>query len=304
MTMLPSLIRVKNSIPAMDFSGTIIAKGPTALPNLEIGMRVFGVLETAAMLKGNGTLCEYINVSASSSMIMPVPENCSLEQAGCMAIGGMMSYLICKNGGIKEDCGLRILVNGASGGCGTIFVQVAKAMGAEEIAATCSSPNFGLMRELGADKLIDYRGQPSLQDRLAKDYADRPFDVIVDMVGNQDLYVNSPHYLKEDGVFVNIGDYTKGTFATALHWFLNTWWPRWLGGTPRNYKMFPPSFEPDVSVWFPSLIAKGQVRAVIERTMGFEEVLEVRDYFKYKRLNSPSHRLMTSSRRNGQEVGL
>jgi NADPH:quinone reductase-like Zn-dependent oxidoreductase len=275
MRMVPSILRRKDSIPGCDYSGTVLDAGPLAPSNFAVGTRVFGVLATASLFEGQGALCDYICLSTKQHLIMPVPKDCTLEDAGCLSIGGTMAYLICKNGGIKENCGLRILVNGASGGCGTIFVQVARAMGAKQIIATCSAPSFELVKSLGADKAIDYRDKKPLHGYLAKEFGDRKFDFVLDTVGAQKLYENSPGYLKEDGVYVNIGDFTNGMWLTAFHWFLNYFRPVWLGGTPRRFIMFGPSVDGEAGDWLTKLIAEGNVRAVIDRSVSFDEVLEV-----------------------------
>lgn len=152
MIMTPSFLRPKDSVPGCNYAGTIIARGPQAPSRFAIGTEVFGMVGSGAMSKGTGSLCEYLRFSTSSDdIIAPVPENWSMEDAASVAIGGVMALLICKKGGIGEDCGMRMLIHGASGGCGTAFVQVAKAMGAREIVATCSTPNFELVKSLGAD---------------------------------------------------------------------------------------------------------------------------------------------------------
>ncbi|KAF2241743.1 NAD(P)-binding protein [Trematosphaeria pertusa] len=275
MKMIPSIFRAKNSVPAMDWSGTILAVGPSAPPSLVVGMKVFGVLAMEAIFTGQGTLREYMCISTKKHMVAPVPDNCTMEEAGCIAIAATMAHLICKHAGIKEDCGLRILVNGASGGCGSGFIQAAVAMGAKEVIAICSAPNFELVQSLGATRAIDYRDKKPLHGYLAKEFGDRKIDVVVDTMGAQDLYTNSPKYLKEDGVFVNIGDYTSGTLLTAFYWLLNLFWPRWLGGTPRKFVMFGPDFGPDTVQWVQRMVGGGKMKAVIDRSVGFDQVLEV-----------------------------
>jgi NADPH:quinone reductase-like Zn-dependent oxidoreductase len=70
-----------------------------------------------------------------------------------------------------------------------VIVQVAKAMEAEEIVATCSKPNFGLVKDLGADSVIDYRDKKPLHEYLTKEFGPRKFDLVVDTVGAQELYL-------------------------------------------------------------------------------------------------------------------
>ncbi|KAF2691473.1 NAD(P)-binding protein [Lentithecium fluviatile CBS 122367] len=261
----------------------ITSTGSSASSTLTVGTRVFGVLGTTAILKGEGALCEYICISPKQHVVMPVPENCTLEEAGCLSIGGTMAYLVCKNGGITENCGLRILVNGASGGCGTIFVQAAKAMGPAQIVATCSTPNFELVKGLGADIVIDYREKQPLHEYLAKEFGDRKFDIVVDTAGAQELYENSPAYLEEDGVYVNIGNLTNGLWLTAFHWFMNYFRPVWLGGTPRKFVMFGPTVRSEAGDWVTRLVAEGKVKAVIDRSVSFYQVLEAFDVIASKR---------------------
>ncbi|PVI06486.1 NAD(P)-binding protein [Periconia macrospinosa] len=284
MGLIPSFLRTKNSVPGTDYAGVIIAKGPLAPSKFEIGTEVFGTLETDSKRHGTGALCEYICLSTSSNNIVaPVPSNMTLQEAGAVAIGGLMAMLICKNGGIKEDCGIRMLVHGSSGQCGTAFIQVAKAMGAKEIVATCSTPNFDMVKRLGADVTIDYRKEAPFSEYLAKEYGDRKFDIIVDTVGAQDVYTHSPAFLKDDCVYVNIGDYTNGLFRTVFHWFVNLYWPQWLGGTPRRFIMFGPWETPKVIDPLTKLMADGKIKPVIERTVAFDQVLEGYDVVATKR---------------------
>jgi NADPH:quinone reductase-like Zn-dependent oxidoreductase len=55
-----------------------------------------------------------------------------------------------KSEGMK---GLRVLVNGASGGVGTVLVQICKGMGAEVVVGVCSGASEGLVKGLGVDEV-------------------------------------------------------------------------------------------------------------------------------------------------------
>lgn len=71
--------------------------------------------------------------------------------------------------------GERVFVTGASGGVGSAAVQLARRRGARVIAS-CSAAKAGLVRELGADDVIDRDANPV--DALGKDSV----DVVVDLV--------------------------------------------------------------------------------------------------------------------------
>jgi NADPH:quinone reductase-like Zn-dependent oxidoreductase len=75
--------------------------------------------------------------------------------------------------------GQRVLIHGGSGGVGVFAVQLARRRGARVIA-TASAANFDLVGDLGAEQLIDYRGE-----RFA-DVVDA-VDVVFDTVGGDTL---------------------------------------------------------------------------------------------------------------------
>ena len=62
---------------------------------------------------------------------------------------------------------------GASGGCGSAGIQLAKALGAKEVVGVASAKNREMVRAQGADRFIDYQSQS-----LSEEAAD--YDVVYD----------------------------------------------------------------------------------------------------------------------------
>ncbi|KAF2709730.1 NAD(P)-binding protein [Pleomassaria siparia CBS 279.74] len=286
MRLIPTLLRQKNSIPGTEYSGVIFARGPSATDNLSIGTRVFGMLSREYLMSGIGVLCEYVLLDPKKVMVSPVPQNTSLEEASALPTAALLAWHACVRGSIPLSNNYRVLVNGASGGCGSMFVQAVLAQGAKEVIGTCSATNLELVKSLGASRVIDYQAIGPLPEYLAREYGapDQQFDFILDTVGSQNLYTNSPKYLREGGIFMNIGDYTNGTVITALCWLLNIIQPTWLGGTPRKYVMFSGNVDLKGADWAVRYIAEGKLKAVIDKSYAFEEVLDVMDLVDTKRV--------------------
>jgi NADPH:quinone reductase-like Zn-dependent oxidoreductase len=77
----------------------------------------------------------------------------------------------------QVGAGHRVLVNGASGGVGTMAVQIAASMGAE-VTGICGTGNVELVRSIGAARVIDYTTEDFTRDR-------QRYDVILDNVLNR-----------------------------------------------------------------------------------------------------------------------
>src|SRR5215469_7169356 len=105
----------------------------------------------------------------------------------------------------KVSAGTRVLINGASGGVGTMAVQIAKALGAE-VTGVCGTGNTELVRSLGADHVIDYTKEDFTQGR-------QRFDVILDNVLNHPPKATA-RVLAPNGMLIpNSIGYTGGLFA-------------------------------------------------------------------------------------------
>jgi NADPH:quinone reductase-like Zn-dependent oxidoreductase len=144
--MMFGLTKPKFRILGSDVAGTVEALGP-GVSGFDVGDAVVGdVLGTF------GGFAERACVPAEA--MTRIPEGMSFEdastlpQAACVALQGLRDV-----GQLKE--GEHALINGAGGGSGTFAIQIAKHLGAE-ITAVDNADKQDLMRELGADHVVDY----------------------------------------------------------------------------------------------------------------------------------------------------
>ncbi len=157
----------KHQVRGQDLAGTVEAVG-AGVTRLKAGDRVFG--------SADGALAEY--ACGSEKSLAAMPARLSFEQAAAMPMAGLAALHGLRDAA-RLVAGQHLLVNGASGGIGTFAIQIAKGMGAE-VTAVCSGANVELVRELGADHVIDYMARPLTEG------AER-YDVILDNVANHSL---------------------------------------------------------------------------------------------------------------------
>jgi NADPH:quinone reductase-like Zn-dependent oxidoreductase len=132
-------------IPGGDLAGTVARVGE-GVAGFAPGDHVYGF--------GHGAFAEYVAVPQGS--LARKPANLSFEQAAAVPLGAITAIQGLRAGGLKA--GQRVLVIGASGGVGTFAVQIAKHLHAE-VTGVCSTGNVDLVRQLGADRVIDYTTQ-------------------------------------------------------------------------------------------------------------------------------------------------
>lgn len=156
--------------PGTDFSGVIDAVGE-GVTEVSVGDRVFG--RTAPT--SGGALAEQLRIPAADAR--RIPAEMSFEQAASLPT----TYGTAKQAltdAAKLQPGERVLIHGGAGGVGTMAVQQAALAGAHVIA-TASERNHALLKELGADEVLDYRNDDfaRLED----------IDVVLDTFGGETL---------------------------------------------------------------------------------------------------------------------
>jgi NADPH:quinone reductase-like Zn-dependent oxidoreductase len=126
----------------VDVAGVVEAVGER-VTLFKAGDEVFGACR--------GSLAEY--VCTGEKKVVRKPANVTFEQAAAVPVAGLTALQALRKGGLAS--GRRVLINGAAGGVGTFAVQVSKASGAH-VTGVCSTRNVGIVRSIGADRVIDY----------------------------------------------------------------------------------------------------------------------------------------------------
>lgn len=283
----PTWLHKTPAIPELDLSGEIVATASTRA-DLRVGTKVFGSLSIAQFfLYGRGSLAEYVVLPADT--IVPVPVNMSMDQAAGLCGCGCTAMQVVRKAKLKR--GDSVLINGGSGGLGSILVQVVKDAVGEtgRVVATCSGPKLDFVKSLGADEVVDYTAYPSLSSHLAETYSSARFDAVLDTVGIQPLYTSSPAYLKPSGIFINLGGMNatlKLSSVLALLWLmmLNTLYPSFLpNGVPRKFAFLSGKPTQKDSEAVKRLVEAGKLTVPLDSVWEMEDALKAYERIQSKR---------------------
>ena len=164
-----------------DYSGVVEQSNNAAF---QIGDIVFGMVNGWA----GKTFAEFVAVG--NIEISKAPLNIDLIHAASIPLVAQTALqALADIGKIRE--GFHICINGASGGVGTMAIQIAKSFGAN--VTTLTSPaNFELCRSLGADSTLNY----------AEKIYTAEFDIYFDVFGNQS-YQSVKSLLSKKGIYIS-----------------------------------------------------------------------------------------------------
>lgn len=152
----------------------------------------------------NGTYAEYVAIRESE--LAHKPQTISHVEAATLPLAGIAAWESIVTTA-QVGAGQRVLIHAASGGVGSIAVQLAKARGAHVIATT-SEKNRALVKSIGADEVIDYRTQ-KFQEVV------RDVDAVLDTIGGQ-VQEASWQVLRRGGILVSIISTPPEAKAKAL----------------------------------------------------------------------------------------
>lgn len=227
--------------------------------------RVEGGLMGETVHGGLAELCR-----ARAHQLVKIPDGVSFADAAALPVAyGTALRMMVTNGHVAK--GEKVLILGASGGVGVCCLQLAKLAGAEVIACAGTDAKAQRLRELGADKTINYIEKDFVKEVYAMHGkptrrgagTDLGIDVVVNYTGG-DTWVKSLRVLKVGGRLLTCG-------ATA-------------GFDPKEDIRFIWTFELKVlgsNGWMRSdieklleLVQSGKLKVLVDKTFKLEDARE------------------------------
>ncbi|MGH3144846.1 MAG: medium chain dehydrogenase/reductase family protein [Rubrobacter sp.] len=253
-------------VPGYDLVGTVEEVGEGVDGGL-VGQRVAALTETGAWAE---------RVSVDVEMLVLVPEGLESADAVAAVTNGVTAWQMLHRAA-RVQPGQTVMVHGASGGVGTLLVQLAQLAGAKVIG-TASASKHEMLRGLGAVP-VDYKGEDVL--KRVRRIAPEGVDAVFDHVGGPGL-VDSWRMLRRGGTLVSYGSASTlgGTghrlvpylpiFGRVLLWNVL---PNGKRATFYYVKRWPGLFGEDLSTVL-SLLSEGKIESRVARRLPLERATE------------------------------
>ena len=247
-----------SDLPGLEVSGEIVAVGE-AVKRWSPGDRV------TALTNGGG-YAEYC--VADAQQCLPIPKGVELKDAA-----GLPETFFTVWSNVFIGAGLKsgetFLVHGGAGGIGTTAIQLGKAFGAKVIATDSPEARCRICRDLGADRVVDYKQEDYVE--VVRELGGA--NVILDIVGGPNIDRNfkaASHDARIIQLAFALGSKVEVNLMPVMLKRLN-----YMGSTLRTR---PPAFkariasELEAQVW--PHIEAGRIRVVTDRTFPLEHAAE------------------------------
>ncbi|WP_055547061.1 NADP-dependent oxidoreductase [Streptomyces sp. NBRC 110028] len=253
-----------------DLAGVVVRVG-SAVTGFAVGDEVYARPGKDRI----GTFAELIAVHQDDVAIKPA--TLTMTEAASLPLAALTSWqALVERAQVRP--GQKILIHAGSGGVGTIAIQLAKHLGAH-VATTASTAKVDLVKQLGADIVVDYKKQ-------AFETVLDGYDVVLDTLGGETLE-KSLRVLKPGGKVIGIAGPPDAAFARELgaNAFLRLAMSALSFTTRRRAKrrgvtysfLFMKASGDQLRELTP-LIDAGKIRPVVDCVFPFEETREAMAY--------------------------
>ena len=183
-----NIIRLKFPwILGLDVSGVVEAVG-RSVTRFKVGDEVW----SSPRHTRPGTYAEYVCIDERE--VGKKPKSLSHDEAASLPLVALTAYqCVVEKGRVVR--GQTILVHAGSGGVGAVAIQIGKHLGAH-VVTTCSARNADFVRDLGAERTIDYTKE-SFGDSISE------VDFVLDSVG-ESAFADNLRVLRRGGRISNI----------------------------------------------------------------------------------------------------
>ncbi|MET9101786.1 NADP-dependent oxidoreductase [Streptomyces antibioticus] len=253
-----------------DLAGTVVRTGPE-VTRFTVGDEVWARPDKDRF----GTFAEQLAVHQDDLALKPA--TLTMDEAASLPLVALTAWqALVERAQVRP--GQKVLVHAGAGGLGSIAVQLAKALGAH-VAATASTAKVDLVRELGADEVIDHRTQDFTE--LLDGY-----DVVLDSLGGENL-ARSLRVLKPGGQAISVAGPPDPSFARelGLNPVLRLAMTALSARTRRQAKRLGVTYsflfmkaDGDQLRQLTPLIDAGKIRPVVDRVFPFAETLQAMEY--------------------------
>lgn len=209
-----------------------------------------GDFTTILQSKG-GSWAEY--AVANASTLIPLPENLTFAQGAALPIAGKTALESVRKLGLEK--GDRLFIAGASGAIGTLVIQLEAKKGIR-VAASASARNHDYMKELGAEKVVDYKNSSWTEE--VKTWADNK-GVTAALAIQPGTGADSVRVVADGGLLITV----SGDNASVL--------------PQRGVDIRQMGHQEETAAKMADLVSavsKGDIKVVIEKEFPFEEALE------------------------------
>ena len=241
-------------ILSSDYSGLVLDPGNST--QLKKGDKVFGMMNGFRV----GSTAEQILVKEKEMALMP--STLSFEEAAGIPLAGLTALQALRDLG-KLQSGQRVCINGASGGVGSLAIQIAKCLGAEVITVS-SDKNLALCKSLGADHVIDYQ-QANWISQLEE------IDVFFDVFGNYSLSQVIPFMGKKARYISTLP--RVSTFGNHIFTRFSN---------KKGMLVLVNSRSADLT-WMAERIEEGKIKALIDSVFPLEQIQQAHERVETKR---------------------